>query len=289
MPDWRGPAEATRDSLFLAKILYACFGCATWEYFSHLDYEWDVLRGKRSYRWTIWVYSACRLSMLLAFLLLIILTSGWVTHDCSAPYAAGMFFTYLTIALASLLLILRIAAVWKRNIIIMTVSIIVWLSCIALNIRDLTLVRALYSASVGSCISFDAYAFLPNAAGVLGSDALLLGLTLVGLLRMREDRKFGIARFLYRQGIVWLIVAVLVEVPVVILSALNLNDPLILMLQPVELLSLGVCATAMYRALTNYSPGHVTSLPLTPLRTRLIVRPVRSRSPTSLDPRTNSQ
>jgi hypothetical protein len=26
-----------------------------WEFFSSLDYEWSVIRGRRPYRWTIWV------------------------------------------------------------------------------------------------------------------------------------------------------------------------------------------------------------------------------------------
>ena len=27
----------------------------SWEYFTTLDYEWSVLRGRQPYRWTIWV------------------------------------------------------------------------------------------------------------------------------------------------------------------------------------------------------------------------------------------
>ncbi len=27
----------------------------SWEFFTTLDYEWDVIQGHRPYRWTIWV------------------------------------------------------------------------------------------------------------------------------------------------------------------------------------------------------------------------------------------
>jgi hypothetical protein len=27
----------------------------SWEFITTLDYEWDVIRGHRPYRWTIWV------------------------------------------------------------------------------------------------------------------------------------------------------------------------------------------------------------------------------------------
>jgi hypothetical protein len=38
---------------------------SSWEYFTTLDFELDIIRGRRSYRWTIWVSSdwrffACR-------------------------------------------------------------------------------------------------------------------------------------------------------------------------------------------------------------------------------------
>ncbi|VDB92361.1 unnamed protein product [Peniophora sp. CBMAI 1063] len=262
MTDWKGPTEVTRDTLYLAKVLHACFGCAIWEFASHLDYEWDILRGKRPFRWTICLYSGCRLSMLLAFTFLILITNGLVTSNCRGPYTAAMFFSYSTVSLASLLIILRISAIWQRQVLIMVVSCVAWLGGVVLNIRDLTLLQATYNESFQSCISFDASKFAPNTIGILGTDTLLLGLALTGLLRMKEERQYGVARFLYHQGIIWLGVAVLVEVPVVTLSLLNLNDPLILMFQPVELASLGLCATRMFRALTNYSVEPLTSIAL---------------------------
>ena len=34
---------------------------SSWEYVTTLEFEWDVIRGRRSYRWTIWVCSDRRL------------------------------------------------------------------------------------------------------------------------------------------------------------------------------------------------------------------------------------
>ena len=38
---------------------------SSWEYVTTLDFEWDMIRGRRPYRWTIWVccdrrFYACR-------------------------------------------------------------------------------------------------------------------------------------------------------------------------------------------------------------------------------------
>ena len=44
---------------FFAALTYALYlitqSAARWEFFTTLDYEWDVIRGHRPYRWTIWV------------------------------------------------------------------------------------------------------------------------------------------------------------------------------------------------------------------------------------------
>jgi hypothetical protein len=29
----------------------------SWEYITNLDYEWSIIRGRRTYNWTIWVCS----------------------------------------------------------------------------------------------------------------------------------------------------------------------------------------------------------------------------------------
>lgn len=32
-------------------------GLSSWEFFTTLGYEWSIIQGRRSYRWTIWVCS----------------------------------------------------------------------------------------------------------------------------------------------------------------------------------------------------------------------------------------
>ena len=59
--------------------------------------------------------------------------------------------------------------------------------------------RAYYSEGYRSCIAYNTGDFVLNIAGVLASDTLLLLLMLVGILRMREARQFGIGRYLYHQ------------------------------------------------------------------------------------------
>lgn len=56
----------------------------------------------------------------------------------------------------------------------------------------------MFIPSLRLCGALKTNEILPNIAGILVSDVLLLAILLVGLLRKQEAR-FGIARFLYRQ------------------------------------------------------------------------------------------
>ncbi|VDB95222.1 unnamed protein product [Peniophora sp. CBMAI 1063] len=263
MPDWKSPSELTRDSLFLAKLLHGCFGWAIWEYISHLRYEWDVYRGKTQYRWTIWVYTSCRVAMLSTFVFDSIAINGGTQRYCTALFMLGTASGYMAISLASLLIVLRITAVWGKRTTVVICSYILWLSSLALNVHNVALLRASYNTASRACLPYHTDTFLPNAIGILVSDTMLLALMLAGILRVRRDAmKRGISDILYRQAIVWLIVAILAEVPVVIFAILDLNDPLIVMFQPIELVSLVICAGHMYRALLDYVYEPSTSIPL---------------------------
>ncbi|KZV76780.1 hypothetical protein PENSPDRAFT_343369 [Peniophora sp. CONT] len=265
MPDWKDPSELSRDALFLTKLVHACLGCAVWESVSHLYYEWDTYRGKRPYRWTIWVYTCCRLSMIFAFMFDAIAMDGGTQH-CTAVYMAAFASGYTSMGLASLLLVLRIAAVWQRHTVIVVISYIVWFSSVALNIHDVTQLRASYHVSERTCLPYKTHDFVINSTGILGSDTVLLVLMLAGILRVRRDTlEDGISRVLFRQGIIWLIVAIVVEMPVVVFAILDLNDSLVSMFQPVELLCLVFCAGRMYRGLMSYVYQPEMRIPLSTL------------------------
>ncbi|KZV76781.1 hypothetical protein PENSPDRAFT_343451 [Peniophora sp. CONT] len=179
MPDWDSPAETVRDNVYLTTTLHVCCGCAIWEYITQLRYEWDVFRGSGQYRWTIWVYSNCRLSMLISLLLSIATAEGWSKNHCTALYATAMAISYVSIGLASLLIVLRVVAVWDKRLCIVITSYIIWLSGAVLNFRgrpdgfsihansmhlsDVTLLRASYNATLGACTPYNTSKFLPNS------------------------------------------------------------------------------------------------------------------------------
>ena len=68
----------------------------------------------------------------------------------------------------------------------------------------------------GQCTLADgATSGLPILAAVLAVDITLLALILIGLIR-RQDQEFGLGRMLFRQGVAWIVIALLAEVPTVV-------------------------------------------------------------------------
>jgi hypothetical protein len=71
-----------------------------------------------------------------------------------------------------------------------------------------------------------------NSVAILVTDTLLPVIMLIGLLRLRcnEHGAFSMGRLLWRQGLIWLFVVTVFEVPAVVsveIYALDLSFPLI--------------------------------------------------------------
>lgn len=135
--------------------------------------------------------------------------------------------------MASLLIALRACAIWDRHWAIVTFAGASFLTQLALQIRStwitrLWFIRSHTSAGLvlaqgsrdvhsGVCtLSDGATSGLPILAAVLAIDLIFLSLILVGLIRRRESRTFGLGRMLWTQGIVWIVVASLSELPTVV-------------------------------------------------------------------------
>ncbi|KAI0309791.1 hypothetical protein OF83DRAFT_1288449 [Amylostereum chailletii] len=88
-------------------------------------------------------------------------------------------------------------------------------------LHGLIIARAEWSDAAGTCAVGATTQNLPNTIAGLVVDTTLLGMMLVGLLRWREARNYGVW-----QGLLWVLLATIVEVPTVVFISLNLNDPM---------------------------------------------------------------
>jgi len=78
---------------------------------------------------------------------------------------------------------------------------------------------------------------------------------LVGLFRVRCDGggRFGLAQVLWRQGLIWLLLAAAAEIPPLVLNTLHLNDPLDSMFQLPSWVTMAIAGTRMYRSLADFA------------------------------------
>ncbi|KAH9981977.1 hypothetical protein BJV74DRAFT_59566 [Russula compacta] len=144
MVDFRDSAVVTQLAFAVVKLWHTLAGLYIWEFVTTLDYEWSVIRGHRPYRWSIWVYSAARAATLMAVIL------SLVALDISPPYNCQVLVTleftsgYVAIAASSLLIVLRIIAIWNRNRVVVVIALVTWAANFSIIIHGAVQLRSVH-------------------------------------------------------------------------------------------------------------------------------------------------
>ncbi|KAI0045769.1 hypothetical protein FA95DRAFT_1680248 [Auriscalpium vulgare] len=259
MTNFEDPKVELSNYLSFVKLVHVFAGIFIWEYVSTLYFEWEVVTGRRPYRWTLLVYSGTRLLALVNAAMNLALFNTTSPMNCELYIKFQLFFAYSALAAGSSLMLLRIIAIWDRNVYVAVSVVAVWLMNLGLLIDSIVAVKAIYVPGTG-CIITNTTESKKYIAATFSTDLFLLIMMLAGLLRTRQKAgSFTIWRVLYTQGLVWLVVATVGELPPLILIQLNLNDPWNLMFQVPGLMIMAICSTRMYRDLFNLSPKLTTS------------------------------
>ena len=92
-----------------------------------------------------------------------------------------------------------------------------FLAQFALLIHSVVIASATWETEMHGCVLEDSeHASLPLLSATFAVDTVLLLLMLVGLMQRREARRHGVWRFLMNQGLVWLSIAAVAELPTVV-------------------------------------------------------------------------
>jgi len=259
MENFHDPAKAARDFLTLVKLWHTVDGLYIWEFVTTLDYEWSVFRGHRRYLWTIWVYSLTRMATLLAVIINMIGVDVSRSMNCQAQVTSELVFAVTACASASLLIVMRTIAIWERNRIVSIVAVGAWLTNVSFLIYNMVKLRSSWAPAQNTCYVVNTDTSKPTILCYLITDIILLLVMLLGLFRLRfEGGMFGLGRLLWRQGILWLLLATIAEVPPSVFILLNLNESWNLMFQTPYMVTMSIAATRMYRSLTNFDSSDIT-------------------------------
>ncbi|KAI0278074.1 hypothetical protein BGY98DRAFT_975877 [Russula aff. rugulosa BPL654] len=156
---------------------------------------------------------------------------------------------YLAMLSASFLLILNIAAIWDKNRRILGTCITAWLINLAFVIRCIASTKARHSRVLKSCVLRDGTPNRDATLAALCSEMILLTFMLTGLVRQRDHY---LGRLLFHHGLVWLLVAIFGQVPLLVLLSLNplVQDLGNLVFHSSALLSIAMCVTRLFRSLS---------------------------------------
>ncbi|KAI0252532.1 hypothetical protein BJV78DRAFT_342330 [Lactifluus subvellereus] len=264
MVNYRDPAVQAADLDAFIRFTHAMYGLYLWEYFSTLWFEWSFITGKRPYRWTIWVYVGIRLATLLCVVINLI---GFNMNgiNCQLWIHSEYLTAYTAFALGSFFMILRIIAIWGAHKWVLAVSIVAWLTNIAFMIRNRSthyfvvehtqtslyctgfiITSAYWEPTIPTCVFRDSRKILANTTATFCTEFFLLLVMIIGLVRQRDH---SIGRRLFHQGLVWLLVATVAEVPPFVFLFLNLNDAWNVMFLLPGTIVMTICVTRMHRGL----------------------------------------
>ncbi|KAF8494728.1 hypothetical protein F5888DRAFT_1805461 [Russula emetica] len=241
--------------LVIMKVWHTLSGLYIWEFIITLDYEWRVIRGRLPYRWTIWVYSLTRVAGLVGAILCIVGMDVTIPLNCQLWMSFSATFFYMSAAAASLLIVLRIIAIWNRNKVVITLSITVWVILTAFHIKSAAQLHAVWDPAQHACDPVNTKSSVLSFIPAIISNLVLLLIMLVGLLNLRrhDGVTFGLSRVLWKQGVVWLALAIATEVPPLVFMVLNLNNNLNIVFETPYVITMAIAATRMHRYLIDFA------------------------------------
>ncbi|KAH8985476.1 hypothetical protein EDB92DRAFT_1818646 [Lactarius akahatsu] len=226
MTDWKSPVVVTADYFALIKFYHAIWGALIWEFVVNIEFEYAVFTGKRKFRSS---FLECEM-MNSSWYIQLYLASRWCPVFCVITILVGFdpvnrincqLFGNISLVSASALIVLRIAAIWGLNKIAISIASAAWLASAGSLIHGVVVLHGTWSRDlpVGICNTTNTLETRANILVTFVTDLVLLALMLTGLLRWGNARqKGGIWWLLFTQGLAWMIIVTVAEVPITCIS-----------------------------------------------------------------------
>ncbi|KAH9956517.1 hypothetical protein BC827DRAFT_1385966 [Russula dissimulans] len=244
------------------KLWHAAAGLYLWEFFTTLDYEWNIIQGRRPFRWPAFlIYSVTRLATLMSIVFALFNLNAKGHYNCEAVAVFTLGFGYIAFSGGSFLILLRMIAIWNKRKSIIAIAAIMWGTYVAFLIQGIVRayiyaqIRSAYLETMNICMVTNVQSLKLNIIVTLVSDILLLLIMLIGLLRLRyhEHGAFSMGRLLWKQGLIWLFIATASEVPQAIHSTTYVFICYLWLFWVPSLVALSIAATRIHRSLADFA------------------------------------
>ncbi|KAH9970948.1 hypothetical protein BGW80DRAFT_517576 [Lactifluus volemus] len=204
------------------KMLHAFAGLYIWEYFTTLDFEWEVYTGRRPWRWSLIPYITTRTLSLISIIIALAEASVTTGINCEAWLRSVVVTAWLGASGASFLLLLRAVGIWGLDRRVVTIAVPFWLVDLTAALYAMTRGRSQWSPLVQTCVLRGTEEYKWSLLMRLIVDCVLLGIMISGVLYKRNGTHLW--NMLFIQGLFWISASILLEFPTVIMPFINTND-----------------------------------------------------------------
>jgi len=255
MVDFHDPIVIAQELWVIEKVFHVLAGLYMWEFLTTLDYEWSVIRGRRLCPWTIWIYSFARVATLMSVILDLVGLDTARPIDCQVRITFNFVFGYLAVAASLLLIVLRTIAIWNKNKIVIVLSTSIWGTFVAFLIEGVSRIRSEWQPANETCTPPNMESNKLTIIAMFTTDTVLALIMLIGLLRLRGHGggMFNLGRLLWKQGVIWLLIATAAGLTTMVFVCLDLNQPLDMMFLMPALITISITASRMYTSLADFS------------------------------------
>jgi len=246
------PSEVYTLEIFghVLKVVHVCAGIYIWEFFTTLDFEWEVYTGRRPWRWSFIVYVTTRILALICIIISLVGFNVTREFNCNAWLRSVLFTAWFAAASASFLLVLRGVAIWGRDKRIVVITGLVWMANLAGSFYALTKGQTQWVPALSTCSISGTNEFKWSILVNFVEDSVLLVIMIFGVLHKRNATHLW--SMLYFQALFWILAATMTELPSVALTFKNINDAWNMMFQYPHLTLMVITSSRAYRDLFQY-------------------------------------
>ncbi|OBZ65986.1 hypothetical protein A0H81_14022 [Grifola frondosa] len=276
MVNWHDPLILQQDLMSYIVLAQICDAVFVWELVTTLYFDWKLLSaGREEWRWPTLLYFLSRLTTFVFAIFQFVTYNLKSEFDCNALIQTLVVFAYFPMGFSSALIGLRIVAIFNRKVLVVIFVTAAVCTNIALFIYGVIVFgNSFWDPETMSCVVTGTVKNRLNIVVTFTLDVMMLIVMLIGIWRVRGSGSLW--RLVYRQGLIWLFIAVLAYVPPIVLLSLNLNDDMNLLFQsPLTIAMWGIivfCNRGLYE---HAHPDHIMINVVQPL----------SSSPSTSNPR----
>ncbi|CAE6449931.1 unnamed protein product [Rhizoctonia solani] len=225
MLDWTDPEIVTKQAAAFAQLLLVLLGLYTWEVFNTLEFDYNIIVNWREIKWPMAVYFVCRYSIWIGVIMLIVANNLTYQVNCQAFYTIIQLFGNIAIGTASALLMLRGIAIWSRNRYVLFGFLIVALGHWSILFLGVISVRSVWNTQASVCVVTGTTTTLLRLiyGYTMAFDLSVLVVSTAGLLRSGGWQGSDLWKLLFRDGIVYFLVAFVGNAVAAVFTILHLN------------------------------------------------------------------